>query len=98
MKIPTARSLLFLSVCALLGQLSAFAQTSQPDSNFSACKNGWASCDPSRLTDSQAGEVALAERRRNLTDCRTTWKSCDHSQLSKREATALAVAEHQRNV
>jgi hypothetical protein len=35
-----------------------FAQSMDPSLNLEACKNGWASCDRSRLTQMEAAEVA----------------------------------------
>ncbi|HZY30388.1 MAG TPA: hypothetical protein VFF86_01980, partial [Candidatus Methylomirabilis sp.] len=67
-------------------------------SNLSACKNGWSSCERSRLTLVEMTEVARADRARNLRDCRNGMSSCDRSRLSNAEMIAVEVARYDRNV
>ena len=66
--------------------------------NLANCKNGWETCDRSRLNASQSAEVAASEHRRDVAKCRNGYDSCDRSKLSESEAISLAVADHQRNV
>jgi hypothetical protein len=66
--------------------------------NLSACKNGWSSCERSRLTLTEMTEVARADHARNVGDCRHAFRSCDRSRLSAAETIAVAVALYDRNV
>jgi hypothetical protein len=96
-----------LSVFALVGSLLAclsllpvplFAGTDDPAANLSACKNGWKSCERSRLTLLEMTEVALAGSARNVSNCKSGRNPCDRWKLTKAEAIATAVATYDRNV
>ena len=85
---------------AWLSLLPAFllAGTPDPAANLSACKNGWPSCEPSRLTLVEVTEVAAAQRARNAWNCRNDLGSCDRSKLTEAEGIAVAVAAYDRNL
>src|SRR5882762_3155548 len=98
MKVPIP--LIFWSLTSSLSLFPVLAsgQASDRDHNLSACQQGWAGCDRSKLSPSEAAEVALTDHRQNVSDCRDGLKSCDRAKLGDAERTALAVADHQNNV
>lgn len=75
-----------------------FAGPLDPAANLSACKNGWPSCERSRLTLVEMTEVALAGHMRNVSNCRNGLNPCDQWKLTKVEAIAVAVAVYDRNL
>ena len=56
--------------------------------NLTDCKDGMASCDPSRLTQSEARESSVAAHQRNLANCTDGISDCDHSNLVRRKREA----------
>ena len=78
--------LAWLSVWLSVLPVLLFAAPPDPAANLSACKNGWSSCERSRLTPVELAVVTLAERARNLSICRSGLSSCDQSQLTEAEA------------
>jgi hypothetical protein len=84
--------------CLSLWPILALAQSSDLSQNLADCKAGRDTCDRSRLSQSQATDVALAAHGRNVVDCRNGFGSFDRSKLSEPETIALEVADHQRNV
>jgi hypothetical protein len=74
-----------------------FAETPARYLNLAACMSGRPSCQRSRLTLTEMGEVAAARLARNVASC-STGASCDHTKLNKAEEAAVAVALSQRNV
>ena len=95
-----------LSVFALVASLSVvwvagslLGSCPMPAANLSACKNGWTSCDRSRLTLAQMTEVTLARAgAERLRIAGTGLNPCDQWKLTETEAIALAVAVYDRNV
>jgi hypothetical protein len=69
--------------------VSSFAGTADLAANLSACKNGWISCQRSRLTLAKVTEVTLAGRARNLTACLNRRGYCDRSRLTPSEAASI---------
>src|SRR5229473_3304350 len=98
MKVTLSRRLWAHVACLSLWPVILFAGTPDPAINLSACKNGWPSCDHSRLTLTGVTEVALAEHARNVRSCRDGLNSCDHSKLTRGGAPVWAVALYARNV
>src|SRR6478735_651678 len=84
--------------CLCLWPVCLSAQSSDIAQNLADCKNGWGTCDRSRLSESESAEVALSEHRRDVANCRNGYDSCDRSKLSEAEVIALAVADHRQNV
>jgi hypothetical protein len=84
--------------CLILWPILVCAQSSDLKQNLDDCKNGWETCDRSRLSQSESAAVALADHRRNVSNCRDGFQTCDHSQLTQQETIALALANHQQNV
>ncbi len=66
-----------------------------PDGGDPKC--GWADCDHSKLTESEAARIAVAEHQRNISACKEGQATCDYSQLTPAEAKILTDAEHKRN-
>jgi hypothetical protein len=87
-----------LVTCLSLWPILAFVQSSDLAQNLETCKAGRDTCDPSRLTPSEAADGALAAHVRNVVNCRNGYDPCDRSKLTEPEAIALALADHQRNV
>jgi hypothetical protein len=56
----------WLSLCPVV----VLAGAPDAAANLSACKNGWSSCERSRLTLVEMTEVARADHARNVGDCR----------------------------
>lgn len=65
--------------------------------NVENCKNGWSSCDQSKLTGAEAKDAKLAEHRRNVENCVDGLEPCDRSTLTTREANAVSDSVHERN-
>jgi len=84
--------------CFSFWSILAFAQSSDLTSNLANCKAGRETCDRSKLSQSEATEVAVAVHRQNVVNCRNGYHSCDRSKLTEPETIALAVADHERNV
>jgi len=63
----------FLSLWPML----AFAQSSDLSQNLAECKAGRDACDRSKLSQSEASDVALAAHMRNVVNCRNAYDSCD---------------------
>ena len=53
--------------------------------NVSACNGGMGSCDPSKLTPSEARDSSSAAHHRNLADCKDGIGDCHLSQLTRRK-------------
>ena len=83
--------------CRPLARL-ALGGTPDPAANLFACRNGWPSCDRSRLTLPEMTELALAERARNVSNCRSGLSPCEQRKLTEAESIAVAVAAYDRNV
>jgi hypothetical protein len=98
MKINRSKYLWAQVACLSLWPVLLCAQSSDLAQNLADCKNGWESCDRSRLSESESADVARFEHRRNVASCRNGYDSCDRSKLTEPEAIALAVADHQQNV
>src|SRR5579864_2759166 len=98
MKVRLRKCFGALVTCLSLWPILAFAQSSDLSQNLAACKAGRTICDRSKLSQSEATDVALAAHGRNVPNCRSGYDSCDRSRLSEPETIALAVADHQRNV
>ena len=99
-------SLMLVAALSFLA-LAGFAQnasTAKPQtaaerqSNVYDCGNGWTSCDPSKLTEAEVKEVAIARHARNLEDCKSGYDSCDGSKLSWIESAAVNRAVREHNV
>jgi hypothetical protein len=97
MKVTMQTLLWALVACLSLWPILVFAQSSDVARDLEACKNGRATCDRSKLAQSESAEVAVTEHARAVSNCRNRLKSCDPWKLTGPEATALAVADHQRN-
>jgi hypothetical protein len=95
MKFSLSKRRRVLAACLGFWPVLLFAQSSDVTQNLGDCKNGFASCDGSRLSESESADVARAEHRRNVSNCRNGYDSCDHSKLTEPEAIAWAVADHQ---
>ena len=88
-----------LLACVSFWQVSLLAaQTRDHDDNLSACKDGWPSCDHSKLSPAEARQVAVAERQHNVSDCRDGRPSCDASKLTLGEVRGVAAVKHDRNL
>jgi hypothetical protein len=87
-----------LVACLSLWPILAFAQSSDLAQNVAECKAGRDTCDRSKLSQSEATDVALAAHFRNVVNCRNGYDPWERSKLTEPEAIALAVADHQRNV
>jgi hypothetical protein len=89
---------MILSACFGFWPILLVAQPSDATQNLADCKNGWESCDRSKLNKSEFADVAHAEHRREVSNCRNSFQSCDRSKLTPQETIALALADHQQNV
>jgi hypothetical protein len=87
-----------LSACFGFWTILLVAQSSDATQNLADCKNGWESCDRSRLSQSEFADVARAEHHRDVSNCRNSFQSLDRSKLTPQETIALALADHQQNV
>src|SRR6185369_2111017 len=72
--------------------------TANHQRNVSACRNGWAACDRSKLTATEAVALAIAEHEQNISRCKSGLGFCDRSRLSATEANEVDIAAHQRNL
>lgn len=68
--------------CITLWPVLVIAQSTDLAQNLSACKNGWASCDRSKLTRTESDAVAVASHQREVSKCRDNFSSCDRSKLT----------------
>jgi hypothetical protein len=93
MKVTVSRNVWALAGLSLFPAL-LLAGTPDPAANLSACKNGWPSCDRSRLTLSGVTEVAIAKHARKL---RLTGSEAREVALTDRQAYTLAAAERARS-
>src|SRR5579872_7293386 len=98
MKVSLRKSFGVSLVCLSLWSIFAFAQFSDVSSNLENCKAGRETCDRSKLSQSEAAEVAIAVHRQNVVNCRNGYDSCDRSKLTEQETITLAVVDHQRNL
>ena len=64
--------------CLSLWPVLLLAQSSNLAENLTDCKNGWETCDRSRLSQSEPADVALSDHRRDVSNCRASFASCDH--------------------
>src|SRR5262245_12485969 len=93
-----ALALLLVAVSAS-STTPAFAQTSAGDgANYAACLYGTYGCNPSRLTDSQQGEVQQAALQRNYRACLYGSYGCNPSLLDVEQRFASDQAAHQRAI
>ena len=88
MKTSTRRYLGAQIACITLWPVLVIAQSSDLAQNLSACKNGWASCDRFKLTQTESEAVAVTSHQREVSNCRNNFSSCDHSKLTGPEAAA----------
>ena len=68
--------------CITLWPVLMVAQSSDVAQNLSACKNGWVSCDHSKLTQTESDAVTVTDHQREVSNCRNHFSSCDHSKLT----------------
>ena len=94
------QSRLILSLFLLAGISVSFATDAQQQDhqrNYDRCLHGYASCDPSQLSEAEKPAVQQAAHQRNYNKCLHGYVSCDPSQLSEAEKPAVQQAIHQRN-
>lgn len=58
--------------------------------NFSACWDGWATCDRSKLSFEELTDIAVADHQRNFMACTSHYTTCDLDGLTSAEATSFA--------
>ena len=93
-------SRLILSLFLLAGisvPFTADAQQQDHQRNYNNCLRGYASCDPSRLSEAEKPAVQQAAHQRNYNNCLRGYASCDPSRLFDSEKSAVQEAAHQRN-
>src|SRR5438445_9314852 len=86
---------LLLSGCLIFlfcSSTRAFGEQSPSDNarNYQSCLAGYASCDQSKLTDTQRDDVHRAALQRNYNSCLYGYASCDQSRLTESEKEAIA--------
>lgn len=65
--------------------------------NYTACINGYVTCNKSMLSTTQLGEVKQAELRRNYTACLNGYVTCNKAMLSQTELEDAKQSELRRN-
>jgi hypothetical protein len=65
--------------------------------NYTACINGYVTCNKSLLSTAQLGEVKQAELRRNYTACLNGYVTCNTALLSQTELEDAKQSELRRN-
>ena len=93
---------LLLSGCLIFlfcSSTRAFGEQSPSDNarNYQSCLAGYASCDQSKLTDTQRDDVHRAALRRNYNSCLNGYASCDQSKLTDTQRDDVHRAALQRN-
>jgi hypothetical protein len=89
---------LFLCCSVLLIPGQSASQSNDRQQNLQHCMLGYADCNHSLLSSSEAAEVRAAEIRRNVQHCMLGYADCNHSLLSSSEAAEVRAAEIRRNV
>src|SRR5207245_205160 len=98
MKVSLRKCLLVQVACLGLWPILLFAQSPDLAQNLANCRNGYDSCDHSKLTQQETIALALADHQQNVSDCKNGMTSCDPSRLTQAEARETSVAEHRRNI
>src|ERR1700757_3011260 len=90
-----------LGSCTVLLAL-AFPGSAQSPSdhqrNLSDCRDGFSSCDRTKLSEVERTALAVAEHQNNVTACNEGLRSCDHPRLTLSEARAASAAGRLRNL
>src|ERR1043166_6951076 len=74
------------------------AEATDHQYNVAACRNGWGSCDRSKLTAAEVIALAVADHAQNLSQCKSGLGKCDHSRLTPSEENEITAAVRQRNL
>jgi hypothetical protein len=85
MKVSLRKCLWVQVACLSLWPILLFAQSPDLAQNLADCKNGWETCDRSKLSPSESDAVALARHGRNVSNCRNGYNPCDRLKLTQQE-------------